>query len=55
MNFKTIMQRYANLSPDDLHVEDWEEMIDINIKGVLYGFAAALPVFRRQGMCAKLR
>ena len=31
---------------DDLRVEDWEEMIDINIKGVLY---AALPVFRKQG------
>jgi NADP-dependent 3-hydroxy acid dehydrogenase YdfG len=24
-------------------------MIDINIKGVLYGIATALPVFRRQG------
>ena len=32
------------ISPlDDLRVEDWEEMIDINIKGVLYGIAAALP------------
>jgi NADP-dependent 3-hydroxy acid dehydrogenase YdfG len=34
---------------DDLRVEDWEQMIDINIKGVLYGIAAALPVFRKQG------
>src|SRR6266480_2329846 len=34
---------------DDLRVEDWEEMIDINIKGALYGIAAALPVFRKQG------
>ena len=34
---------------DDLKVEDWEEMIDVNIKGVLFGVAAALPVFRRQG------
>jgi NADP-dependent 3-hydroxy acid dehydrogenase YdfG len=34
---------------DELRVEDWEEMIDINLKGVLYGIAAALPVFRRQG------
>jgi NADP-dependent 3-hydroxy acid dehydrogenase YdfG len=34
---------------DALKVEDWEEMIDVNIKGVLYGIAAALPVFRRQG------
>jgi NADP-dependent 3-hydroxy acid dehydrogenase YdfG len=38
------------ISPlDDLRVADWEEMIDINIKGVLYGIAAALPVFRHQG------
>jgi len=34
---------------DDLRVGDWEEMIDVNIKGVLYGIAAALPVFRNQG------
>jgi len=34
---------------DELRVEDWEEMIDVNIKGVLYGIAAALPVFRKQG------
>ncbi len=38
------------ISPlDDLRVEDWEEMIDVNIKGVLYGIAAALPAFRTQG------
>jgi NADP-dependent 3-hydroxy acid dehydrogenase YdfG len=37
------------ISPlDDLRVEEWEQMIDINIKGVLYGIAAALPVFRKQ-------
>src|SRR5271169_1609019 len=34
---------------DDLRVEQWDDMIDVNIKGVLYGIAAALPVFRRQG------
>lgn len=34
---------------DELRLEDWEEMVDVNIKGVLYGIAAALPVFRRQG------
>jgi len=34
---------------DELRVEDWEEMINVNLKGVLYGIAAALPVFRRQG------
>jgi NADP-dependent 3-hydroxy acid dehydrogenase YdfG len=33
---------------DALRVEDWEEMVDTNIKGVLYGIAAALPVFRQQ-------
>jgi NADP-dependent 3-hydroxy acid dehydrogenase YdfG len=38
------------LSPlDDLRVDEWERMIDVNIKGVLYGIAAALPVFRKQG------
>jgi NADP-dependent 3-hydroxy acid dehydrogenase YdfG len=30
-------------------VDEWERMIDINIKGVLYGIAAALPVFEKQG------
>ncbi|HKB65947.1 MAG TPA: SDR family oxidoreductase [Pyrinomonadaceae bacterium] len=34
---------------DEIRVEDWEEMIDVNLKGVLYGIAAALPVFRKQG------
>ncbi|MFI5527809.1 SDR family oxidoreductase [Kitasatospora sp. NPDC051853] len=34
---------------DDLRVEDWEAMVDVNFKGVLYGIAAALPVFRAQG------
>jgi NADP-dependent 3-hydroxy acid dehydrogenase YdfG len=34
---------------DDLAVDDWETMIDVNIKGVLFGIAAALPVFRHQG------
>jgi NADP-dependent 3-hydroxy acid dehydrogenase YdfG len=33
----------------DLRVDDWDQMIDVNIKGVLYGIAAALPVFRTQG------
>ncbi|WP_336758336.1 SDR family oxidoreductase [Paenibacillus sp. USHLN196] len=38
------------ISPlDELRVEDWESMIDINMKGVLYGIAAALPIFRKQG------
>ena len=29
-------------------VEDWEQMIDVHIKGVLYGIAAALPHMSRQ-------
>jgi NADP-dependent 3-hydroxy acid dehydrogenase YdfG len=38
------------ISPlDELRVDEWDDMIDINIKGVLYGIAAALPVFRKQG------
>ncbi|MDR2012361.1 MAG: SDR family oxidoreductase [Rhodanobacter sp.] len=32
-----------------LKVDDWERMIDVNIKGVLYGIAAALPHMQRQG------
>lgn len=37
------------ISPlDELRVADWEDMIDVNFKGVLYGIAAALPVFRKQ-------
>jgi NADP-dependent 3-hydroxy acid dehydrogenase YdfG len=34
---------------DALRVEDWDDMIDVNLRGVLYGIAAALPVFARQG------
>ncbi len=33
---------------DALRVEDWDAMIDVNLKGVLYGIAAALPVFKQQ-------
>lgn len=29
--------------------DEWDRMIDTNIKGVLYGIAAVLPVFQRQG------
>lgn len=31
---------------EELDIEGWEEMIDINVKGVLYGMAAAVPVFK---------
>jgi NADP-dependent 3-hydroxy acid dehydrogenase YdfG len=33
---------------DRRKIEDWDRMIDVNIKGVLYGIAAALPVMERQ-------
>ncbi|WP_102958835.1 SDR family oxidoreductase [Mangrovicella endophytica] len=33
---------------DALKVEDWDAMIDVNIRGVLHGIAAALPIFGRQ-------
>ncbi|MBN3891600.1 MAG: SDR family oxidoreductase [Nostoc sp.] len=37
------------LSPlDQVKVEEWDRMIDINIKGVLYGIAAVLPIMRQQ-------
>lgn len=32
-----------------LKVEEWDRMIDVNIRGVLYGIAAVLPVMERQG------
>lgn len=37
------------LSPlDRLNVNEWDQMIDVNIKGVLYGIAAALPYMKAQ-------
>ncbi|GAB7046850.1 SDR family oxidoreductase [Catenuloplanes indicus] len=37
------------ISPmDELRVDEWDAMIDVNLRGVLYGIAAALPVFREQ-------
>ena len=33
---------------DALRVEDWDAMIDVNLRGTLYGIAAALPVFKSQ-------
>lgn len=32
-----------------LKVADWDAMIDVNVKGVLYGIAAALPHMQKQG------
>lgn len=47
-----VMLNNACLMPSSpierLKVEDWDRMIDANLKGVLYGIAAALPVMQRQ-------
>jgi NADP-dependent 3-hydroxy acid dehydrogenase YdfG len=47
-----VMLNNAGLMPhsplERLKVEDWERMIDVNIKGVLYGIAAALPYMQEQ-------
>lgn len=32
-----------------LRVDEWDRMIDVNVRGVLYGIAAALSVMRAQG------
>ncbi|WP_201005563.1 SDR family oxidoreductase [Paenibacillus glycanilyticus] len=37
-----------NSRMNELRVEEWEQMIDVNIKGVLNGIAAVLPVMREQ-------
>jgi len=34
---------------EDGTLADWSAMVDVNVKGVLHGIAAVLPVFRRQG------
>ncbi|RFC70836.1 SDR family oxidoreductase [Streptomyces sp. AcE210] len=40
----------GTISPlDDLRTAEWGHMVDVNIKGVLHGIGAALPVFRAQG------
>ena len=47
-----VMINNAGLMPSSplerLKIEDWDRMIDVNIKGVLYGIAAALPYMKQQ-------
>ncbi len=47
-----VMINNAGLMPssmlDKLKVDEWDRMIDVNIKGVLYGIAAALPYMKAQ-------
>jgi NADP-dependent 3-hydroxy acid dehydrogenase YdfG len=33
---------------DSLLVDEWDRMVDVNVRGLLYGIAAALPHFQRQ-------
>jgi NADP-dependent 3-hydroxy acid dehydrogenase YdfG len=47
-----IMLNNAGLMPhsplERLKIDDWNRTIDVNLKGVLYGIAAALPHMQRQ-------
>jgi NADP-dependent 3-hydroxy acid dehydrogenase YdfG len=44
--------RHSVLMPQSplerLKIDEWNRMIDVNIKGVLYGIAAALPYMKEQ-------
>ena len=33
---------------DQIKVDEWDQIIDVNLKGVLYGIAAVLPTMRQQ-------
>lgn len=33
---------------DKLKIDEWDQMIDVNVKGVLYGIAAVLPYMKEQ-------
>ena len=47
-----VMINNAGIMPqaplEQLKIDEWNRMIDVNIKGVLYGIAAALPHMQRQ-------
>lgn len=48
-----ILVNNAGLMPlsfmDKLKVDEWEKMVDVNIKGVLYAYAAFFPQMKEQG------
>lgn len=48
-----VLVNNAGLMPlaplERLKVDEWERMVDVNIKGVMYGFAAVLPQILEQG------
>lgn len=37
-----------NSPMSDLRIDEWNAMIEVNLKGVLYGIAAVMPVFKAQ-------
>jgi NADP-dependent 3-hydroxy acid dehydrogenase YdfG len=47
-----VMINNAGLMPqaplERLKIDEWDRMIDVNLKGVLYGIAAALPYMQQQ-------
>ncbi len=47
-----VMINNAGLMPQSplerLKIDEWDRMIDVNLKGVLYGIAAALPYMKQQ-------
>ncbi len=47
-----VLLNNAGLMPlaplERLEVDEWDQMIDVNLKGTLYGIAAALPHMQRQ-------
>ncbi len=47
-----VMINNAGLMPqallERLQIDEWDRMIDVNLKGVLYGIAAALPYMQQQ-------
>jgi NADP-dependent 3-hydroxy acid dehydrogenase YdfG len=47
-----VMVNNAGIMPlsnlEVLKIDEWDRMIDVNIRGVLHGIAAALPIFKQQ-------
>lgn len=47
-----VLLNNAGLMPlapmEELKVDEWDQMIDVNLKGTLYGIAAALPHMQKQ-------
>lgn len=48
-----VLVNNAGIAPisrvDEINIDEWATMVDVNLRGVMHGTAAALPVFQRQG------